>query len=165
MYGGEINDKNILCFVDDTFMFDNMLFEIIANIKKTNLDINFHFLNFLNSGNSRDNDIIKKLSNKTKIWLENVDFYTFILFSDLVLDFTTSNNTLSLECISYGIPVLKPNGENKLNDFFYEIPKNTNKMLYKIKNILYNDNKRIIPSNTVCFGDSYYKYYLSVNNR
>jgi hypothetical protein len=165
MYGGELHDKNILCFVDDTFMTDSMLFEIITNINETNLDINFHFLNFLNVENPQDNDIIKKLSHRTKIWLENVDFYTFILFSDLVLDFTTSNNTLSLECISYGIPILKPNEENKLNDFFYEIPKNTNKMLYKIKNILYNDNKRIIPSNIVCFGDLYYKYYLSVKNK
>ena len=165
MYDGELHDKNILCFVDDTFMTDSMLFEIITNINETNLDINFHFLNFLNVENPQDNDIIKKLSHRTKIWLENVDFYTFILFSDLVLDFTTSNNTLSLECISYGIPILKPNEENKLNDFFYKIPKNTNKILYKIKNILYNDIERIIPSNSECFGYLYYKYYLSVKNK
>jgi hypothetical protein len=163
-YSLDYDHKHIICFVDDILKIPKDLYKIIDSFRYNN-NIQFHFFNFLNHEEDESKKIILRLPNYTKIWLENVDYNDFIILSDLILDFTTSYNSISLEGLSYGIPTLKVSEKVTNSDFEINLPKQIDSMILEVKNRLFKkNNSEIIISNNL-FNEDYYKFYNIVKNR
>jgi hypothetical protein len=143
LFGLDHLKKHIIC-IGDINNIPNKLINIISKSYNDNSNTEFHFLNYVDEDSKNGKVTISKLSESTKIWQENVDFYDFILIADTVIYFNDGYSSLIDEVESYGITV------NNIK---------------KITNI--NDNKinRITPTNNKNFGQDYSNYYLSVRNK
>ena len=143
LFGLDHLKKHIIC-IGDINNIPNKLINIISKSYNDNSNTEFHFLNYVDEDSKNGKVTISKLSESTKIWQENVDFYDFILIADTVIYFNDGYSSLIDEVESYGITV------NNIK---------------KITNI--NDNKinRITPTNNKNFGQNYSNYYLSVRNK
>lgn len=163
LYTFDYTHKHIICLVDDIYNIPNRLYHIIDSFKSSP-NVQFNFFNFIDSENEESNKVIYRLSTNTKIWLENLDYTNFILLSDLVLDFTSTYNTITLDCISYGIPIIKTGQLITNSEFEISLPNNNLELISKIKDNLFNHKKRIIPTKENTFNYEYNSYYLSIKN-
>ena len=163
LYTFDYTHKHIICLVDDIYNIPNRLYHIIDSFKSSP-NVQFNFFNFIDSENEESNKVIYRLSINTKIWLENLDYTNFILLSDLVLDFTSTYNTITLDCISYGIPIIKTGQLITNSEFEIPLPNNNIELISKIKDNLFNHKKRIIPTKENTFNYEYNSYYVSIKN-
>lgn len=163
LYTFDYTHKHIICLVDDIYNIPNRLYHIIDSFKSSP-NVQFNFFNFIDSENEESNKVIYRLSTNTKIWLENLDYTNFILLSDLVLDFTSTYNTITLDCISYGIPIIKTGQLITNSEFEISLPNNNLELISKIKDNLFNHKKRIIPTKENTFNYEYNSYYVSIKN-
>jgi hypothetical protein len=88
------------------------------------------------------------------------------MLSDMVLDFTTNYNTLSLESINYGVPTLKISQKTTNSQFEISLKDDVNTMISQVKNHLFNKNTLEILSDKCYFIDKYNYYYslLKISN-
>jgi hypothetical protein len=163
LYTFDYTHKHIICLVDDIYNIPNRLYHIIDSFKSLP-NVQFNFFNFIDSENEESNRVIYRLSTNTKIWLENLDYTNFILLSDLVLDFTSTYNTITLDCISYGIPIIKTGQLITNGEFEILLPKNNLDLVSRVKDNLFNNKKRIIPTKENTFVKDYYSCYISIKN-
>ena len=163
LYTFDYTHKHIICLVDDIYNIPNRLYHIIDSFKSSP-NVQFNFFNSIDSENEESNKVIYRLSINTKIWLENLDYTNFILLSDLVLDFTSTYNTITLDCISYGIPIIKTGQLITNSEFEIPLPNNNIELISKIKDNLFNHKKRIIPTKENTFNYEYNSYYVSIKN-
>ena len=159
----DINSKNVICLLDD-------IDEISIFFKKTceyylsnNPDISIHILINVDINCPTIKDKINQLPSNIKIWLENVDFFEFVLLADLIVNFKSQSSSLPLECISLGIPILDFSNKLQKSSFVHNI-NNEEKITSKIKNLLYTKTKRIIPERGQSFCEKTYKLYDVVKN-
>lgn len=163
LYTFDYTHKHIICLVDDIYNIPNRLYHIIDSFKSSP-NVQFNFFNFIDAENEESNKVIYRLSTNTKIWLENLDYTNFILLSDLVLDFTSSYNTITLDCISYGIPIIKKGEIITNSKFEIPLPNNNIELISKVKDNLFNHKKRIIPTKENTFDKEYNSCYISIKN-
>jgi hypothetical protein len=165
LYSLDYTHKHIICFVDDILNIPHSLFKIIDSFKYNN-NVEFHFLNYLNNELDENKKIILRLPQYTKMWLENIDYIDFILLSDLVLDFTTNYNSISIESLTYGIPTLKRNQKITGSEFEVSLPNNTDLMIAEVKNNLFNKKKSEILISGNNFSNQYHYFYslLKISN-
>ena len=143
LFGLDHLKKHVIC-IGDINNIPNKLINIISKAYNDNSNTEFHFLNYIDADSKSGKVTISKLSESTKIWQENVDFYDFILISDVVIDFNNEHSTLIDEVKSYGIPVIN---------------------IKEISNYVINNNiNRIIPTNNKNIGRDYSNFYLSIKN-
>jgi len=163
LYTFDYTHKHIICLVDNIYNIPNRLYHIIDSFKSSP-NVQFNFFNFIDDENEESNKVIYRLPTNTKIWLENLDYTNFILLSDLVLDFTSSYNTITLDCISYGIPIIKKGEIITNSEFEIPLPNNNLEFISIIKNNIFNHKKRIIPTKENTFVNDYYSCYISIKN-
>lgn len=156
--------KHILCFVDDIFKIPKDLYKIIDSFRY-NHNVQFHFLNFLNHEDDENKKIILRLPNYTKIWLENVDYNDFFILSDLVLDFTTTNGSLALDGLCYGISTLRVNKKITSSNFELTLSKEVDSMISEVKYNLFNKNNSEIIVSGESFTKEYYDFYNTIKNK
>ena len=135
---GDVNNNNI----------PSNLYKVINEIHEINPMIEFHFFNYIDANTDRGKKIITSLSPSTKIWLENINFYKFIMTSDIVIVFNNTTSSLINEVVSYGIPILNVN----------EIPN----LKSKIISLLTNKPKSIIGDEPNNFGLDYQNFIESL---
>ena len=85
--------------------------------------------------------------------------------SDLVLDFTTTNGSLALDGLCYGIPTLRVNKKITSSNFELTLSKEVDSMISEVKYNLFNKNNSEIIVSGESFTKEYYDFYNTIKNK
>jgi hypothetical protein len=130
----DINSKNVICLLDDIDEISIFFKKTCEYFLSNNPNISIHILINVDINCPIIKDKVNQLPSNIKIWLENVDFFEFVLLADLIVNFKNQSSSLPLECISLGIPILDFSNKLQKSSFVHNI-NNEEKITSKTKAI------------------------------